>query len=211
HNLKPSSQTAAEQGTDTIEEGGECRHNREHVTKIKVCLIGGESVFKTTVASRLAQHLNTTFVEEYAREYFQARDLDTKPFCNDDFIQVARGQLELEKKYMDDPRTGSVLICDTCPLMTLLWSDTLIGSHDESLDTFISQSYYDLYILLDCHGVEWVDDKQLRVIPEEKERSLFQTRLIEHLSRRSISYTHIHGDLNTRFTQSLEAIRRHME
>ncbi|EFA83404.1 hypothetical protein PPL_03550 [Heterostelium album PN500] len=180
--------------------------NNKKETILKICFIGGESVFKTTVSKRLATHFNTSYVEEYARIYFKDRDFNLNPFVNNDFINVCKGQLELEQQLMVDNHTQNLLMCDTCPLATLVWSDTLIGSHDPLVEQYIDYSYYHLYLLLDCNGVKWVDDGELRLIEDSNERIDFQARLEQQLKKRSIPYHIVKGDLEQREKTSINII-----
>ncbi|KAN0030303.1 hypothetical protein ACTA71_010065 [Dictyostelium dimigraforme] len=170
----------------------------------KICIIGGESTFKTTISKGLSKYFNFPWVEEFAIEYFKNRDFDKNPFCESDFIKVAIGQLDLEKKSIDI-NNPNYLICDTCPLVTLLWSDKLIGNHSNELLKIVKESNYDLYLFLD-YKTKWVDDV-LRLIPEEKERELFQSNLIEKCKELEIQYHTLNGSYEDREKRAIKIIQ----
>ena len=59
---------------------------------IKVVLFGPESTGKSTLAKELADHYNSIYVEEYAREYLQKKYDFNQEICSyDDLIPIAKG------------------------------------------------------------------------------------------------------------------------
>jgi NadR type nicotinamide-nucleotide adenylyltransferase len=83
----------------------------------RLCILGGESSGKTTLAMQIAAALGTPWVPEYGRELWERlrRTLDV-----DELVQVAERQVALE----DDaarrvPARAGWLVCDTSPLTTL--------------------------------------------------------------------------------------------
>ncbi|KAM9960261.1 hypothetical protein ACTFIW_009389 [Dictyostelium discoideum] len=175
----------------------------------KICIIGGESTFKTTISKSLSKYFNCPWVEEYAIEYFKNRDFDKDPFCESDFLNVANGQLDLEKISIDRNNNQNFLICDTCPLVTLLWSDKLIGYYSNELLKIAKESKYDLYLFLD-YKTKWVND-ELRLIPEEKERELFQSKLIEKCKEFEIEYNLLDGSYEEREKKAIKIIQGFIE
>ncbi|KAK5575555.1 hypothetical protein RB653_006688 [Dictyostelium firmibasis] len=171
----------------------------------KICIIGGESTYKTTLSKNLSNYFNYPWIEEYAISYFKNRDFDKNPFCESDFIKVAIGQLDLEKKSIDENKNSSLIICDTCPLVTLLWSDKLIGYYSNELLKIVRESKYDLYLFLD-YKTKWVDD-ELRLIPEEKEREIFQSKLIEKCKDLEIKYHLLDGSYVDRERRAIKIIQ----
>ncbi|EGC38977.1 hypothetical protein DICPUDRAFT_86304 [Dictyostelium purpureum] len=170
----------------------------------KICIIGGESTFKTTLSKNLSKYFDCLWSEEFARIYFKDRDFDRYPFCDEDFINVCKGQIEIENNCLE--KKPKYLICDTCPLITLIWSDTLIGKYSTKILEYVNKSNYDLYLLLD-YNTKWVHD-ELRLIPEEKERELFQLKLIEKCNELSIHYHHLFGSYEERERMAIEIIEK---
>ena len=60
----------------------------------KIVVIGPESTGKTTLCKQLANHFNTLFVEEYAREYLLTNG---KEYTHEDLIKIAAGQIKKEE------------------------------------------------------------------------------------------------------------------
>ena len=61
----------------------------------KVVVIGPESTGKSTLCQRLAEHYNTLWVPEYAREYLEKNGTE---YSYDNLLTIAKGQIELEEK-----------------------------------------------------------------------------------------------------------------
>jgi nicotinamide riboside kinase len=83
----------------------------------RLCLLGGESAGKTSLAQALAQHLHTTWVPEYGRE----RWLEIGgTFSLAELVSVAREQIAREQAAL--PQARGWLVCDTSPLTTLAYA-----------------------------------------------------------------------------------------
>ena len=63
----------------------------------KIAIIGPESTGKSTLCRQLAKHYDTLWCPEYAREYLL---LHGTQYSYDDLLTIARGQVELEEKYI---------------------------------------------------------------------------------------------------------------
>ncbi len=147
---------------------------------LKIVLFGPESTGKTTLASDLATHYNTTWVAEYMREYLQKKWDDKQDLCTTaDLIPIARGQLEEERKATQDAQ--KVVFCDTNLLQLKVYSEFYFnGFCPEEIIMHIKTNQYDLYLLLDV-DVPWVPD-DLRDRPEHREElfKLFEKELKQH-------------------------------
>ena len=62
----------------------------------KIVVIGPESTGKSTLCEELAQHYNTMWCPEFAREYLLTNGTDYK---YEDLLTIAKGQLALEDEY----------------------------------------------------------------------------------------------------------------
>jgi HTH-type transcriptional repressor of NAD biosynthesis genes len=107
----------------------------------RVCLLGGESTGKTTLAAALADELGTVWVPEYGREVWaeKAGQLDFA-----DMEQIGRVQVASEEAAA--PRADRFVICDTSPLTTLFYSLHLFGRVDPALER-MAEREYDLTVL----------------------------------------------------------------
>ena len=63
---------------------------------IKVAVIGPESTGKSTLCELLAQHYNSQWCPEFAREYLLTHGTD---YTYDDLLYIAKGQLAMEDEY----------------------------------------------------------------------------------------------------------------
>jgi NadR type nicotinamide-nucleotide adenylyltransferase len=81
----------------------------------RVCLLGGESSGKTTLAQALASRLETAWVREYGRERWI--ELGGGILAPDALVHIAERQIQLEVEAAQQARRW--LVCDTSPLTTL--------------------------------------------------------------------------------------------
>ena len=64
---------------------------------LRIVIYGPESTGKSTLSRKLAQHYNTTFVEEFARDFLQNKFDRTQEICSfEDLLPIARGQRAAE-------------------------------------------------------------------------------------------------------------------
>ncbi|SHG94579.1 AAA family ATPase [Winogradskyella jejuensis] len=135
---------------------------------IKIVLFGPESTGKTTLSRQLAEHYNTLWVPEFARDYLQEKwDREQKTCEPKDLVPIAIGQMKLENELSQ--KANKVLICDTDLLETKVYSEVYYqGSCDPILDKYAIQNQYDLYFLTYIDTPWEADD--LRDKPNERER-----------------------------------------
>lgn len=107
----------------------------------RVCLLGGESTGKTTLAAALADELGTVWVPEYGRQVWaeKAGQLDLA-----DMAHIGRVQVASEEEAA--LRADRFVICDTSPLTTLFYSLHLFGQVEPALER-MAEREYDLTVL----------------------------------------------------------------
>jgi NadR type nicotinamide-nucleotide adenylyltransferase len=103
----------------------------------RVCLLGGESSGKSTLAASLADHLGTRHVPEYGRELWEQRrgDLRFEDMRTIAAVQVAREEEAAGKAYR-------YLFCDTSPLTTLLYTRHLFHRNDPEVEKLAERPYH---------------------------------------------------------------------
>jgi NadR type nicotinamide-nucleotide adenylyltransferase len=112
---------------------------------IKVAILGPESTGKTALAKRLAEHFNTPWIPEYAREYVEKL---TIPYTYDDVCNIARTQIEQEKLYEEHPElSNSYVFFDTDLIITKVWLEYKYGVVPEFITERLKTGFYDLYLL----------------------------------------------------------------
>jgi NadR type nicotinamide-nucleotide adenylyltransferase len=164
-----------------------------------VCLHGPESVGKSMLAAELAAHFGTVFVPEYGRTYCEQHGTDLD---NADLVKIGQTQAAMADAAVG--QASCLLILDTDPLMTAVWSDMMLGTRDPWFAAF--DQYADLYLLLDT-DLPWVDDGT-RIYGDPATRAQFFDRCRSELIARGVNWTLISGKGKARTTAALAAIAR---
>jgi nicotinamide riboside kinase len=149
----------------------------------KAVIIGPESTGKSTLSELLAQHFQTRWCPEFAREYLLTNG---KQYHFDDLLTIAHGQLALEDEYskrvnrewslsadgtwvnaqtMTTLPHEPILFVDTDMYVMKVWCEYVFGKcHQFILDEIVNRKY-DLYLLCNT-DLPWVQD-ELREYPDE--------------------------------------------
>ncbi len=162
-----------------------------------ICLHGPESTGKSTLAPRLAAHLGGEVVEEYGREYAEARGID---FTMRDLVEIARTHDAGVRTML---AAGiEPLILDTDPLMTAVWADMLFGTRDPWFDGW--EGTADLYLLFDI-DLPWVADGTRMFGTADARQRFFDLSKAE-LERRGVPWALVSGDSEARWASVLAAL-----
>ena len=171
---------------------------RPHYVK-KVCVFGPESTGKSTLAKKLGVYFQTTVVTEWARDFLRP----TQGLCKrGDMSWIGRGQIASEEAL--SRWANRVLICDTDPLTTYVWSHFLFEECPGWLEEEAKRRRYDLTLLMDV-DVPWVDDGE-RYLSEE--RSAFMERCVEALEWAGRPYVRIGGGYEERLERAVEEVKK---
>ena len=162
----------------------------------RIAVVGAESTGKTTLARALADHLNTVWAPEFARDYLLARG----GRCTaEDMLIIARGQAALEEERAR--LANRLLVCDTDLLTTQLWHEHYFGPcPPELMETSKSRTAH-LYLLCGL-DVRWTADG-LRDSPEH--RGWFHRRFIDELEERGLPYLLVTGSPSERLATAVTA------
>lgn len=123
----------------------------------KIAVLGAESTGKTELCQQLARHYNTTWVREFARDYFDVHDINH--YGTDDLDAIARGQLMLEEQAL--AAANRLLICDTTLITIKIWSAYQFNKVSDFITSSIRPHDYDLYLICN-NDVPWTADPQRR-------------------------------------------------
>ncbi|KAF2071367.1 hypothetical protein CYY_007307 [Polysphondylium violaceum] len=98
----------------------------------------------------------------------------------------------------DNQFENNIIFCDTSPLITDIWSDTLIGYTTNEVKEIVvsTKDNYKLYLFLDCN-IKWVED-EVRFLPVENDRLIFQEKLLKRCQELGIQYHFLQGDYESR-------------
>ena len=163
----------------------------------KIAIVGPESTGKSSLAEALSSHYKLPWVEEYSREYLENLD---RPYEQSDLIEIALGQLDLEKKVLEEK--PAFLLCDTNLLVIKVWSEFKYGNADPALEALYNFEEYDLHFLCDI-DIPWAYDP-LREHPEKREE-LFDI-YHKQLKQLELPFSIIRGTKAERIQQAVSEI-----
>jgi HTH-type transcriptional repressor of NAD biosynthesis genes len=163
----------------------------------RVCLFGPESTGKSTLATGLGKHYKTIVAPEYGRTYTEVFGPDVGP---DDLRKIVQGHLA--SVAAAKRQANKILIEDTDPVMTAVWSDLLVGGRHEWFDEY--NDCADLYLLTDV-DLPWVDDGT-RYFKNDDERRHFYNVCEQELINRGVKFARISGRGPARLEAAIRAI-----
>ena len=169
----------------------------------KVVIIGPESTGKSTLCEDLAAHYNTLWCPEYAREYLMKHGMS---YTHDDLLTIAKGQLELEERYLNQAgkKGNSVLFIDTNMYVMKVWDEFVFGKcHQFILDQIVERKY-DLYLLCNT-DLPWVAD-ELREYPDLESRERLFHIYKDIMINQTVEWIEISGDHDERTRLAIAAV-----
>lgn len=164
-------------------------------------MFGPESTGKTTLAKQLADHFQTVWAPEFAREYLQEKWNSSQRICEpEDLLPIAIGQVKLENDSL--LTANKYLFCDTNLMVTKVFSEMYYNCCDPALDKAASKHRYDLFFLTDI-DVPWTKD-DLRDKPSDRKNTFdtFKRALIENKK----PFVIISGTSEQRFHKALQIL-----
>jgi NadR type nicotinamide-nucleotide adenylyltransferase len=187
---------------------------------IKVAVIGPESTGKSTLCELLAQHYNTQWCPEFAREFLLTHGTD---YTYDDLLYIAKGQLALEDEYTQSlvgssesavnssvqdselqTPSSNLLFIDTEMYVMKVWCEFVFDKcHRWVLDQIIERKY-DLYLLCNT-DLPWVKD-ELREYPDLETRDKLYHIYKDIMINQSTPWVDISGDYDERLQKAIKAI-----
>lgn len=162
----------------------------------RVCLLGGESTGKSTLAEALARVFSTLHVAEYGRDLWEAK-LGALGF--DDMQHIAEVQIQREDAAA--LQANRLVFCDTSPLTTLFYSNHLFGKAASALQQLAERAYD--FTILCVPDFAFVQDGTRQ--PEDFRKRQHEWYLNE-LSRRRISFLAVTGSIEDRIQQVKKVI-----
>ena len=173
-------------------------------------MIGPESTGKSTLCQQLAEHFQTEWVPEFAREYLDENGMD---YTYDDLLIIAKGQIELEDHYLNGfeksktQNLKSKIFIDTDMHVMKVWCEYVFGKcHHWIIDRIVERKY-DLYLLCNI-DLPWVPDK-LREYPDLRRREELYRMYKDILINQSTPWVEISGSSGQRLQTAIEAVNKH--
>jgi len=173
---------------------------------VKIAIYGPESTGKTTLAKQLAEHFNTVWIPEFARDFLQKKWDAQQEICQkEDLLPIAIGQTKLENEGLQ--KANSILFADTNLLVTKVFSDIYYGETDAILAKAAKKHKYDLFLLTDI-DVPWEkDDLRDKLKGREETLKIFEENLIQFKK----PYIKISGSKEKRLQKSIFLITNFFE
>ena len=173
----------------------------------KVVILGPESTGKSTLSAALAEHFQTYWCQEYAREYLLKNG---NKYSLEQLTEIAKGQLALEDAYtqkaIDEEK--SLLFIDTDMQVMKVWSEYVFGTCDPFILEAHAERSYDLYLLC-APDLPWIAD-ELREYPDEGPRKELFAIYSSHLAMQSTPWVVIRGIQEERTRMAIHAVEHHL-
>lgn len=177
----------------------------------KIVIIGPESTGKSTLAQQLAEHFETLWCPEFAREYLLINGRD---YEYDDLLTIARGQLQLEDEYAARLEAQSwpmleqgghlPLFIDTDMYVMKVWCEFVFSKcHRFILDEIVSRKY-DLYLLCKT-DLPWEAD-ELREYPDIETRKKLYAIYKDLMINQDVPWVEIDGNYEQRLAKAIAAV-----
>jgi len=197
----------------------------------KIVAIGPESTGKSSLCEKLAEHYNTLWCPEYAREYLTIHGMN---YTYEDLLTIAKGQIELENKYEFEVRSResgvktlttrdslpinigitathsplatrhSLLFIDTDMYVMKVWCEFVFGKCHQFILDQIPKRKYDLYLLCDI-DLPWISD-ELREYPDEGPRQKLYAIYKNTMQNQFTPWIEINGNYEQRALKAIDAV-----
>ncbi|MGK2861636.1 MAG: AAA family ATPase [Chitinophagaceae bacterium] len=180
----------------------------------KIVIIGPESTGKSTLSQQLADHFNTLWCPEYAREYLL---LNGTHYNYEDLLHIAKGQLKLEDEYAKSiidrlssnspasfPGHAIPLFIDTDMYVMKVWCEFVFGKCHPFINDQIAERKYDLYLLCNT-DLPWVKD-ELREYPDAETRQKLYFMYKELLINQATPWVEISGGYPERLQKAIRGV-----
>ena len=193
----------------------------------KIVIIGPESTGKSTLCKQLAEHYNTLWCPEFAREYLLEHGTN---YTFDDLLTVAKGQIALEESYVlkvksqksntsiqqetkneKHPKSNvqhPTLFLDTDMIVMKVWCEYVFGKCHNFILEELKTRKYNLYLLCNI-DLPWVRD-ELREYPDEKPRQELFAIYKNILEHQNTPWQLISGIGNERLQNAIKAVDEFM-
>jgi NadR type nicotinamide-nucleotide adenylyltransferase len=177
----------------------------------KIVILGPESTGKSTLCKQLAEHFETAWCPEYAREFLLSNG---KNYDFDDLLTIAKGQLALEDEYSTAMEKNSLplledggsipLFIDTDMYVMKVWCEFVFEKCHPFILHEIIERKYDLYLLCNV-DIPWVKD-ELREYPDLETRKKLYRNYKDIIINQQTPWVDISGGNDERLQKAITAV-----
>ncbi len=182
----------------------------------KIVVIGPESTGKSTLCRQLAEHFETLWCPEYAREYLLTNGKD---YSFSDLLTIAKGQIAGEEYWEEvlEKRAAPLLeqdydipyFIDTNMIVMKVWSEFVFNQCHSFIDEQLAKRKYDHYLL--CQpDLEWEKD-ELREYPDLETRERLFLIYKNYLEQQAVPWTIIKGKNQDRVRGAIQIVNGILE
>lgn len=164
----------------------------------KIVIAGPESTGKSSLCEVLAAQFNCYWCPEYARQYLAENG---NQYAYDDLEQIAKGQIELEEKFINLSEDKPLLFIDTDMYVMQVWYEYVFGSCPAFIKKHIAERKYDLYLLCK-NDLPWSYDP-MREYPDEKRRAELFEKYYAIFSNQSNPWQVVEGTDQARIEKAI--------
>lgn len=168
----------------------------------RIVITGPESTGKSTLCEMLAEHYNTAWVPEYARDYLLKHGTS---YTYNDLLTIARAQLTLEDEIVASAKR-SLIFTDTDMYVMKVWCEFVYGRCHQWILDRIAERKYSLYLLCNT-DLPWVED-ELREYPDIESRKKLFNIYKDNLVNQHVPWKTISGNYDERFQSAVDAVNR---
>lgn len=189
----------------------------------KIVILGPESTGKSMLCELLAQHYNTLWCPEFAREYLLTNGMQ---YQFDELLTIAKGQLAMEKEYetmiqsqwsmakdrwvntktLSAQKHAPLLFVDTDMYVMKVWGEYVFQKCHHFILEEIVRHPYDLFLL--CKpDLPWTQDP-LREYPDEKPRQELYHIYRDIMINQQTPWVEISGNYDERLQQAIKAVEK---
>lgn len=175
----------------------------------RIVVIGPESTGKSTLCAELAQHYETMWVAEYARQYLITNG---KKYTQNDLLSIAQGQWNLEEEAVNIIQSLAYkpnpfkLFIDTDMLVMKVWSEYVFGDCHEWILRAAAKQERSMYLLC-APDLPWTAD-ELREYPDEGPRRALFHYYQDMLVHQQLPWALVKGTADQRTSIAVEEINR---